>query len=135
MKNRILLTIIACASLVTGFTACNKSTLAPGGAYVVNNQPDMAFFVADAAYQIAYNTVDAGFTFEQKNRAYLWSISPNIKQSLDKIRPDAVKFNQDYLKARAVYMSNPTPAGLTGIQQILGKMQQLVSVVVSVMPK
>jgi hypothetical protein len=133
MKNKIL-TILASICLLASFTAC-KSTLAPNGAYVVNGQPDMAFFAADGAYQVAYNTVDAVFTFEQKNRAYLWSISPQIKKTLDSIRPQAVKANQEYLIARTTYMSNPTPAGLTGVQQVLAKMQQLVATAISVIPK
>ena len=124
---------LALACLVA-MPAC-KSSLAPGGAYAVQGQPDMAFFVADADYQVAYQTVDAAFVFERNNRAYLWTISPNIKHTLDGIRPQAVKVNADYLIARAAYIANPTPPGLTGMQAILAKMQQLVATATSVLPK
>lgn len=130
---RLYSLLLALVCLVA-LPAC-KSSLAPGGAYVVQGQPDMAFFVADAAYQVAYQTVDAAFTFEKSNRAYLWTLSPNIKHTLDGIRPQAVKVNTEYLTARAAYIANPTATGLTGLQAVLAKMQQLVATATSVLPK
>lgn len=113
-----------------------KASLQSGGAYAPAGQaPDLAFYVADAAYQVAYQTVDAAFTFEHNNRAFLWGVSPNIKKTLDGIRPDAVKANGDYLHARAVYLANPTPAGLSGVQAILVKIQQLATTAASVLPR
>lgn len=119
-----------------------KATLAPGGAYaptttngVPTLAPDMAFFIADAAYQIAYNTIDAAFTFERNNRTYLWSVSPKIKQTLDGIRPQAVTANNDYLRARAAYVLYPVPANLTTIQAVLAHIQQLMATATSVLPK
>jgi len=124
------------ASLLSG---CGKSTLAPGGAYApdpttnattgVVTQPaaDPAFFNVDLAYDTAWSAMNVIFTFEHDNRLTLWAISHNIKHELDKIRPQAVAADKEYVTARAAYMANPTPAGLTGLTETLAKMQQLVS--------
>lgn len=136
---RILaITILVSVALCGG---C-KTALAPGGAYsttdtngVPTMTPDVAFYVADAAYQIAYNTLDAVFTFERNNRLYLWGVSPKIKQTLDSIRPQAVQVNADYLRARAAYMLNPIPTNLTTIQSILAHIQQLMATAIAVIPK
>lgn len=121
--------------------AC-KSTLQPGGAYApVDAQgnalvaPDMSLFVVDSAYQLAYQATDTVFTAEKNNRDLLWKVSPNIKHTLDIIRPQAVKANADYLAARAVYLANPTPANLTGLKAILAKVQQLAITAQSALPK
>lgn len=113
-----------------------KATLQQGGAYnLTGSAPDMPLFVADTAYQLAYNTIDAVFTTERNNRAFLWSLSPKIKQSLDSIRPQAVAADQDYLKARAAYIANPTPANLSGVQAVLAKIQQLATAAQAALPK
>lgn len=130
------------------FTGC-ASKLQSGGAYaptktvIENGQtnivataaPDKAFFVADAAFDLAYSAVDAAFNFERNNRLLLWRISPEIKHTLDKIRPQAFNAAQTYALARDGYMANPTPAGLDGVRNALGKMQQISAAAQAVLPK
>lgn len=149
MKNRLfgLLTLITACVCLT-FSGC-ASKLASGGAYaptreVISNgqtnivataAPDKGFFVADAAFDLAYSAVDAAFNFEKNNRLLLWQISPEIKHTLDKLRPQAFNAVQQYALARDAYMANPTPAGLDGLKTALGKMQQLSSAAQAVLPK
>lgn len=136
-KLLILSLIIACLPLGLALTNTGcKSTLESGGAYAPTGQlPDKAFFIVDAAYQVGYQTIDAAFQFERNNRALLWKASPQIKHTLDDIRPQAAAANKEYLTARAVYMANPTPSGLTTLQTVLAKIQQLVVTATSVLPK
>lgn len=116
---------LALLSLAIPGIGC-KSTLETGGAYAqTNTLPDLQFYQIDAAYDFAYSTIDAAFKFEKDNRQTLWKISPEIKHSLDKIRPQAVLADREYLAARAAYMANPTPAGLSVLQTALSKAQQL----------
>lgn len=87
--------------------------------------PDLAFYAADATFDLAYSTIDGAFKFERDNRSMLWSISPNIKHTLDGIRPTAWKVVQRYTAARAAYMANPTPVGLSLLQDAATKIQAL----------
>jgi hypothetical protein len=127
-------------SFLLAISGC-KATLAPGGAYnsgstnAVTIRTDMAFFVVDSAYDLAYATIDAAFRFEKDNRALLWGRSKSIKHSLDAIRPQAVAINAKYLGARAVYLSNPTPTNLTTLQTILAEIQRLAISATAVLPK
>jgi hypothetical protein len=145
MKRLLLFVSLLCVAVGAslGFTAC-KGTLQQGGAYspitvsadgVTNSAPDMPLFLADSAYQLAYNTVNAAFTTEYNNRDLLFKVSPTIKHTLDNIRPDAVKANADYLKARQVYIANPTPQNLSGVQAVLAKIQQLATAAQAALPK
>ena len=144
-RNRLCLWALSIGLIVAPLvhTGCSKATLQPGGAYdpitvsggVTNSAPDMPLFLADSAYQLAYKTLDAAFTTEKNNRDMLWKVSPSIKHALDDIRPDAVKFNADYLAARDVYIANPVPANLTGVQAILAKIQQLSVTAQAALPK
>jgi hypothetical protein len=129
------------ACLALAFTGC-KASLQTGGAYApvdaagaATVQPDMSFYVADAAYNLAYSVVDAAFKFEYDNRALLWKASPQIKHTLDGVRPQAVAANLEWAKARQVYMLNPVPANLSALQAILAKVQQLAQTATSVLPK
>lgn len=122
-----------------------KKTLEPGGAYspvqtnattgAVTAAPDIGFFTADSAFWAAFTTIDTVFTLERDNRALFESISPEIKHSLDKIRPTAVDVRNGYLKARQAYMAHPTPEGLQGIEEILAKLQQLAVAVSAALPQ
>ena len=114
---------------------CGK-TLEPGGAYAPPNvKPDMTFYVIDAGFDLAYSTVDAAFKFEKDNRLMLWQLSKNIKTTLDKVRPEALMIRNEYAKARTAYEANPTPDGLTGLQVVLKKMQQLAATANALLPK
>lgn len=132
--------ILVPAALVTG---C-KSTLAPGGSYapgsfVVSTDPsgvtttnfvadaiaDKGFFAVDSSYDLAYSILDAAFVFEKENRLALWQLTPQIKHTLDSIRPKAWDANMRYAAARKAYQLNPTPGGLTTLQTILAELQNL----------
>jgi len=127
------------ASLVV--VGCSSTKLESGGAYapvdVSGNaivKPDPAFYVIDAAYAVAYATVDGVFKFEQDNRLFLWQVSPNFKQALDKIRPEAVKVRDDYARCRLAYKANPVPANLTQLQTALARVQQLTATAAALLP-
>lgn len=120
------LTLVSMAPLLSG---C-KATLDSGGAYAPTNSvgqpsqaPDMAFYQVDATFNAAYALVDAAFTIEQNNRAFLWSISPQIKLTLDGIRPQAAQAVQAYAASRSAYLGQPTPAGLSALQNLIARMQ------------
>lgn len=133
--------------LVPFFVAatCNHR-LEPGGAYaptgtntagqvIATQNPDVAFFTVDAAYDLAYSAADTAFSFEKRNRDMLWKVSPSIKKSLDKIRPQADAVRIAYAKARFEYKSNPTPAGLSNLQTILSQMKSLSAAATAALPQ
>lgn len=138
MKYKNLLSVLATVILAVGLIGCGgcKASLESGGAYAPattnaagvvtpTQAPDLAFYNVDAAYALSYSTVDAAFTFEKNNRAMLWKISPQIKHALDSIRPQAAQANISYLRARASYLANPIPAGLTQLQTLLAQISNL----------
>jgi hypothetical protein len=128
---------------------CKNPQLETGGAYapgqiVVENgttnvvatfAPDRAFYIVDASFELAYSAVDAVFVFERQNRQALWNLSPEIKRTLDKIRPEAAEVVRKYTQARAAYVANPTPAGLSSLETILGQLQSLSSAATAVLPQ
>jgi hypothetical protein len=122
------------------WSGCNKSTLAPGGAYApatfVTNadgtvtttqtvMSDMAFYITEASFLLAASTIDTAFRFEAENEMMLWRISPEIKHTMDKIRPDATQAVMAYKAARNEYKKHPTPTGLDLLQTLLSKVQQV----------
>ena len=146
MKNKLcavlapLLLIAWLFALSSALIGC-KASLQSGGAYAPTNsagvatvQPDLQFYQVDAAYDLAYSVIDAAFKFERDNRNYLWQLSPTIKHTLDEIRPQAVMANAQYLTARAKYLSNPVPTGLSELQTILAKVQQLTTTASAALP-
>jgi hypothetical protein len=136
-KTAAALLIVTAISLAA-FTACKTPKLAAGGAYtspitntvgtniVITSQSDLALYTADASFDLAYTTINSVFLIERNNRDYFWKLSPQIKRTVDKIRPIAQQVVNDYSAARTAYLANTTPAGLSGIQAILAKLQQLV---------
>lgn len=146
----VLLVATLTGLLFCGPMACKTKSLEQGGAYApgawetnadnsiafkASQAPDPTFYKIDAAYDLAYAAIDAIFSFEKNNRAYLWSLSPNIKHTLDDIRPKAVEANTRYLKARRVYISNPTPAGLSDLVTTLSQIQNLSAAASNAIPK
>lgn len=121
-----------------------KAHLESGGAYspvttnattgVVSNSPDLPFYTADSAFWLAYTSLDTIFSIERNNREALFKISPEIKHSLDAIRPTALEVSQGYLRARQAYIAHPSPAGLTGVNLLLSKLQQLVIAAQAALP-
>lgn len=135
MRKKLLFLFWLLMSL-TLFTACQSARLESGGAYAPAGQvADMQFYQIDAAYDLAYSSIDGVFKFERDNREALWKLAPNIKHTLDSIRPQAWDANVEYLKARAVYIANPVPANLTPLQTALAKIKQLLITANSVIPK
>jgi hypothetical protein len=143
MKNRHLLitglfVIMLC---IAGMAAgCKNTQLESGGAYApaVTNaagqvtpatQPEQALYVSDAAYKLAFDTVIGVMNFERDNREDLKKISPQIKTSLDKIRPTVAEINHRWALARKAYKANPTPAGLSTVQGVVAEIVRLVPVV------
>jgi hypothetical protein len=130
-------------------TGC-KTRLEQGGAYApgiwttnasgevtfaATAAPDPAFYAIDSAYELAYSAINAAFTIERNNRAYFWSVTHSIKHALDEIRPKAVEANLRFLKARRIYLANPTPAGLSDLQTTLMQIQSLSSAATAVLPR
>lgn len=132
-----LLTAIFAVTLCIGFgTGCNAARLETGGAYAQEGvQADLAFYQVDAAYKLAYGILDGAFAFEFENRDSLWSVSPDIKHSLDQIRPQAELWNGRYLEARAAYKAMPVPANLQPMQAALLKIQQLQATAQTFLPQ
>ena len=132
--------LILAASLCL-FSGCTSPKLEAGGAYatsgtnVVANTVDYGFFVADSAFDLAYSAIDAAFKFERDNRAMLWAVSPNIKHTLDGIRPQASAAAATYAEARKHYLFAPSSAGLTELQTALAAVQRIESAVQSALPK
>lgn len=119
------------------FVGCGKSSLAPGGAYsfaqtngmgsnaVVSIRADLQLYQADVTFQTAYKAAVTICDFELKNRTYLWNISPSIKHTIDRIRPQIWEATKAYTSARDAYILNPTPVGLAGVDAVIAKIQQL----------
>lgn len=153
MRNKIkyLLSLVAVTALMIG---CQHGKLQTGGAYapgttsyttnadstistnvVETAAPDLALFNLDAAFKLAYTAVNTAFELEQTNRQLLWGIDPEIKHTLDKIRPQAVDAVARYGKFRRIYLTNPTPAGLSTLQQVLADMQNFSTAAQGALPR
>jgi hypothetical protein len=115
-----------------------KTTLQSGGAYAttgtnsVVQTVSVVFYNTDLAYKTSYMLVDAVFQFERDNRAFLWSVDPKIKHTLDTIRPQAVAADKQYVAARAAYLSAPTQVGLDNLSGLLINMQRIQGAVYAV---
>lgn len=152
LSTLVMVAILALPILV-GCDGCHKSTLEGGGAYspgvtasVTNadntvtsiftpsQRPDKELFLTDSAFGIAYSAIDTIFTLEKQNRGWLWNVSPEIKKTLDQVRPQAADAVRKYTQARKLYIANPTAAGLTNLQTILAEAQRLATSVQAVIP-
>lgn len=130
---------------IVAITGCGHATLEQGGAYapattnvdgsvVITQRPDFEFFVVDEAYQLAYDSINTTFEFERNNRAWLWQISPEIKHSLDKIRPAAQTARVKYAVARAAYLQNPVAANLSTLQTVLEEAKAVAAAAIAAVP-
>ena len=141
IKSWYLSFALACAfSILSG---C-KGTLQPGGAYnptttnavgVVSSVPDKPFLAVEAAFDLAYSALDAAFTTERNNRAMFWALSPDIKHTLDTIRPRAVIARNSYIKARDLYVSVRSSVAFDELKKALAHMQDISKSAQSVIPK
>jgi hypothetical protein len=123
---RNMLPFTSLLALAILFTSC---------ATRLGQTPDLAFYVADSAFDLANATVDVAFTFEQQNRITLWQLNPNIKRTLDKIRPEAWQVRVTWATARKEYKANPVPSGLTILQGTLAQMQRLAAAAAAALPQ
>lgn len=130
-------------------SGCKSGKLETGGAYapgvevvtdgrtnvVATAAPDRSLFVIDSAFELAYSAVDTAFSIEKTNRQLLWSISPDIKHTLDRIRPQAAEAVRTYTRAREQYLQNPIPANLSLLETTLRQLQNLASAAQMALPK
>jgi len=140
MKKLISMTaaVLVCAALLPVLVGCasGNARLETGGAYArTNNAPDYAFYALEVSYDLALSAFKTASRLEIDNRQLFWSVSPEIKHTLDAIRPQALAAARAYSKARAIYVSNPTPSGLSGLQTLLGQFQNLATAAVASLPK
>jgi hypothetical protein len=139
--------LIICAGLSALLVGCGGSArLQLGGAYApatfqtvtndagnvstntfISQQPDFVLYAADATFDFAYSSMEAAFKIERDNRLFLWKISPDIKHSLDSIRPQASLAVKAYTSARADYIAHPTPANAAAMQSFLSEVSRLAS--------
>lgn len=141
--------LLSALALSLGSIGCKTGQLETGGAYapgvevvadgrtnvVATAAPDRALFVIDSAFELAYSAVDTAFSLEKTNRQLLWSISPDIKHTLDRIRPQAADAVRTYTRAREQYLQNPTPANLSLLETTLRQLQNLASAAQMALPK
>lgn len=110
--------------------ATTVATNADGTVTTVTNiclaqAPDYGFFAVESSFRLAYAAIDIVFALERDNRALLWRTAPEIKRGLDAIRPEVERAVKDYLRAREAYVAAPTPAGLTAMESMLARLNQL----------
>jgi len=144
--------VLFCLPLIGAllFGAGCQSTLEQGGAYApvaltTNAEgqvstlaviaPDKAFYAVEGTFLTTYAMLDAVFKFEKDNRTMLWAISRDIKHTLDKLRTEADAVVLQYGKARAAYLANPTPAGLTAMNTAIAKTKQLAAAASAAIPQ
>jgi hypothetical protein len=137
-------TVVSIIFFTNGCSSANKR-LEAGGAYnritgtnadgTLITQPDPTFFTLDTTANLALDTIDGIFNAERDNRAFFFKLSPDIKRTLDKIRPDAVKYKNAYLDARKAYIASPTPAGLTALGDILAEVNRIMQAVSAAYPR
>lgn len=128
---RYIASLLSIALLLTVILGCKAPTLEPGGVYAPTNgvghvmYNDLGLALADATYKLYYESALAVFEFERNNRLQIWSVSPKVKQELDRVRLQVQEVDLRWAKARKLYRQNPTPAGLSTIQTILAEIQRL----------
>jgi len=128
--------VLLLAFLMVGPVGCSRTTLEPGSPYSVEGQAaDVGFYATDAAFELAVSAFTTVTDFEKNNRQALWNISPEIKHGLDKARPEAKAVTLAYARARRAYVTYPTPAGLSTLDTVLGRMQQLAAAAQTALPK
>lgn len=74
---------------------------------------------------LAYNAIDFIFTQEMNNRALLARVSPKITPAIDAIRPTAVDVRNKYVAASDAYAANPSPVGLSTMQNLITEIGKL----------
>jgi len=128
MRKRIQnvsISVLLLLSLLAFTPGCKSSRLETGGAYAPTEETsDPAFYAVDSAYALAFASVNAAFEIERNNRLFLWNLSPEIKHTLDRIRPKAVEADKDYIQLREDYKKLPSGNKLDALRLILAKVQE-----------
>lgn len=137
ISNCVALLLVSIGLFVTTGSSCRGDRLEPGGAYAPTqvdpltgvvtptSAPDIQIFIIDTLYKLTFSSVDLIFDLERSNERFFWSISPDIKHTLDKLRIPTWEINVEFHRARDAYDANPTPAGLSTLETILGRMRQV----------
>lgn len=118
-------------SIVGCSGGCKTSTLEPGGAYAPTNAAGEVIFdekglaLADATYKLTYESALSVLAYERNNRVAIWALSPEVKKAFDKVRPVVADIDLRWAKARQAYKKNPTPEGLSLMQEIMGEIDRL----------
>lgn len=125
MKLKLLFAFVILLVIAALCPGC-AGGLETGGAYAqANTAPDKALFTADLTFKTLHAQLTAVFDFERDNRLLCWQISPEIKHSLDRLRPKASAIVKEYAQARAAYLKAPAPANLTSLQGVLAELSRL----------
>lgn len=146
MKKFLSFSALLLTVAVLAFTPGCARKLQTGGAYapgIVNTDgsvtptaaPDMALFVLDASYDLAYNAVLTACRIEKQNRPLLGRVFPELKREMDKVRIATWQIDQDWAAARAAYLDHPVAANLTAIQRALAEMERWNAVATALLPK
>ncbi len=116
---------------------CSTTRLETGGVYTqsvtnadgtVTVSADAALYATDATFKMAVSALDTAFKFERDNRAALWSISHDIKHTMDTVRPQAADAVKRYAAARAVYIQTPIASrNLTSVSGIASEITTLLA--------
>lgn len=125
---------------------CANNRLEPGGAYapVLTNdvgqvtaaaEPDMALFVSDSTYDLAYNAALTVFRIEKNNRALLKQLYPDLKKEMDRLRDQVWEADGHWAEARQAYLANPVPANLDALNRTLAELQRLSAAAETLLPK
>lgn len=122
----ISVSLLLTLSILAFTPGCKTSRLETGGAYAPTEEAsDPAFYAVDSAYALAFASINAAFEIERNNRLFLWNLSPDIKHTLDRIRPKAVEADRDYLELREQYKALPSANILQALKLILAKVQEM----------
>lgn len=138
MKKVKWMMAIALVAMI-GLVGC-KTKLEPGGAYAPTNelgqvQENLPFEITDLAWKMTYDVADSVFSFERRNRVTLWNISPDIKHTLDKLRPKFWSIVQAWARARKAYEEYPSPAGLDTANNVVTELQRLLPAIQAAIPE
>lgn len=129
-----LIFVPACSTPLETGGAYAPATTNAAGEVTALAAPDKTFYAIEASFALAYDACQTVFKFERDNRLVLWQISPEIKHTLDRIRPQALDAVRRYGLARTAYKANPIPANLSGLQTVLAQLQALSAAAAAALP-
>jgi hypothetical protein len=134
-------------ALGLGLTGCaGPDRLEPGGAYAptITNSvgqvtptaaPDLALFLSDSTYDLAYSSALTAFRLEKNNRILLAKLFPDLKREMDRMRDQVWEADGQWANARQAYLTNPVPANLSALERTIAEMQRLSATAQTLLPK